>query len=161
MPSPAAEVAETAGRQSQPGCFQHSHQCLRGSVGMLQSWLGAHVDCVAKCSSFEVWHSRGKSADLKSQDRAVEAAEKVFDRWAFAVHMLQEAIAQAMCPDPFSLASALDACRMTAFGGASQDLQQVPFGGWEYDLRSVVPIFRAKYQHKKLSGVWASLVWIL
>ncbi|CAE7834734.1 unnamed protein product [Symbiodinium sp. CCMP2592] len=34
----------------------------------------------------------------------------VSDYWDLAVHMLQDLVAQAMCPDPFSLTTALDAC---------------------------------------------------
>ena len=54
------------------------------------------------------------SCDPKSRDEIVESAGKVSDYWDLAVHMLQELVAQAVCPDPFSLTTALDACHMPA-----------------------------------------------
>eukprot|EP00439_Symbiodinium_sp_Y106_P056305 s56_g7.t2 len=52
-------------------------------------------------------------ANLVTFNTAITAC--VSDYWDLAVHMLQELVAQAVCPDPFSLTTALDAC------GAAED----------------------------------------
>ncbi|CAE7549729.1 yju2 [Symbiodinium microadriaticum] len=92
-------------------------------------------------------------ANLVAFNTAISAC--VFDRWALAVHMLQEAIAQAMCPDPFSLASALDAC------SAAEDWPLALNCLREGRIAATTPCWNAMIKAAAETGGWTMAVHLL